>query len=51
MIDAVRQGIKEGMKDISLNVIVDGQKMITGISKNVGFRSDTGGVAMQTSLT
>ena len=36
---------------MTINVDLDGQKMITGISKNVGFRSDTGGVAMQTSLT
>ena len=51
MIDAVRQGIKEGMKDISLNVYLDGQKMVTGLSKNVGFRQDTGGIAMQSSST
>ena len=51
MIDAVRQGIKEGMNNISLNVYLDGQKMVTGLSKNVGFRQDTGGIAMQSSLT
>ena len=51
MIDAVRQGIKEGMNNISLNVYLDGQKMVTGLSKNVGFRQDTGGIAMQPSLT
>jgi hypothetical protein len=51
MIDAVRQGIKEGMNNISLNVYLDGQKMVTGLSKNVGFRLDTGGIAMQSSLT
>jgi hypothetical protein len=50
MIDAVKQGIREGMNNISLNVYLDGQKMITGISKNVGFREDTGGVAMKPSL-
>ena len=36
---------------ITMNVNLDGQKIITGISKNVGFRLDSGGVAMQTSLT
>jgi hypothetical protein len=51
IIDAVRQGIKEGMNNISLNVYLDGQKMVTGLSKNVGFRQDTGGIAMQSSLT
>jgi hypothetical protein len=51
IIDAVRQGIKEGMNNISLNVYLDGQKMVTGLSKNVGFRQDTGGIAMQPSLT
>jgi hypothetical protein len=51
MIDAVKQGIKEGMNNISLNVYLDGQKMVTGLSKNVGFRQDTGGIAMQSSLT
>jgi hypothetical protein len=51
IIDAVRQGIKEGMNNISLNVYLDGQKIVTGLSKNVGFRQDTGGIAMQSSLT
>jgi hypothetical protein len=51
IIDAVRQGIKEGMNNISLNVYLDGQRMVTGLSKNVGFRQDTGGIAMQSSLT
>jgi len=51
IIDAVRQGIKEGMNNISLNVYLDGQKMVTGFSKNVGFRLDTGGIAVQSSMT
>lgn len=51
MIDAVRQGIKEGMNNISLNVYLDGQRMVTGLSRNVAFRQDTGGIAMQSSLT
>jgi hypothetical protein len=51
IIGAIKQGIKEGIGSISVNVDLDGQKMITGISKNVGFRLDSGGVAMQTSLT
>ena len=51
IIGAIKQGIKEGIGSITMNVNLDGQKIITGISKNVGFRSDTGGVAMQTSLT
>ena len=51
IIGAIKQGIKEGIGNMTINVDLDGQKMITGISKNVGFRSDTGGVAMQTSLT
>lgn len=51
MIDAVKQGIKEGMNKISFNVYLDGQKMITGISKNVGYKLDSGGVAFQPSLT
>jgi hypothetical protein len=51
IIDAVSRGIKEGMNNISLNVYLDGQKMVTGLSKNVGFRQDTGGIAMQSSLT
>jgi hypothetical protein len=51
IIDAVRQGIKEGMNNISLNVYLDGQRIVTGLSKNVGFRQDTGGIAMQSSLT
>lgn len=51
IIEAVKQGIKEGMTNISLNVYLDGQKMITGLSKNVGFRLDSGGLAMQSSLT
>ena len=51
MIDAVRQGIKEGMNNISLNVYLDGQKMLTGLSKNVGYKQDTGGIVMQPSLS
>jgi hypothetical protein len=51
IIGAIKQGIKEGIGNITINVDLDGQKMITGISKNVGFRLDSGGVAMQTSLT
>lgn len=50
MIDAVKQGIKEGMNNISLNVYLDGQKMLTGLSKNVGYKQDTGGIVMQPSL-
>ena len=50
-VNAVRQGLKDGMKDISLNVYLDGQKMVTGLSKNVAFRQDTGGIAMHSSLT
>lgn len=49
IIDAVRQGIKEGMNNISLNVYLDSQRMLTGLSKNAGFGLDTGGVAMQSS--
>jgi len=51
IIGAIKQGIKEGIGSITMNVNLDGQKIITGISKNVGFRLDSGGVAMQTSLT
>lgn len=51
MIDAVKQGIREGMSNVSFNVYLDGQKMITGISKNVGYKLDSGGVAFQPSLT
>ena len=51
IIGAIKQGIKEGIGSITMNVDLDGQKIITGISKNVGFRLDSGGVAMQTSLT
>jgi hypothetical protein len=51
IVGAIKQGIKEGIGNITINVDLDGQKMITGISKNVGFRLDSGGVAMQTSLT
>ena len=51
IIDAVRQGIKEGMNNISLNVYLDGQKIVTGLSKNAGYRQDTGGIAMQSSMT
>lgn len=51
IVGAIKQGIKEGIGNIAINVDLDGQKMITGISKNVGFRLDSGGVAMQTSLT
>ncbi len=51
MIDAVKQGIREGMNNVSFNVYLDGLKMVTGLSKNVGFRQDTGGIAMQPSLT
>ena len=50
IIDAVKQGIKEGMNNISLNVYLDGQKMLTGLSKNVGYKQDTGGIVMQPSL-
>ena len=51
IINAVKQGIKEGVSNITLNVNLDGQKMLTGISKNVGFREDVGAIAMQSSLT
>jgi len=39
IIGAIKQGIKEGIGSISVNVDLDGQKMITGISKNVGYRN------------
>lgn len=51
MIDAIRQGIREGMSNIAVNVYMDSTRMVTNINKNVGFRSDTGGIAMQPSLT
>ena len=51
IIDAVSRGIKEGMNNISLNVYLDGQRLVTGLSKNAGYRQDTGGIAMQSSMT
>lgn len=50
IINAIKQGIKEGVSNITLNVNLDGQKIVTGINKNVGFREDVGGILMQSSL-